>query len=98
MIFYQVHYFSPAYALRGYEWFTSKRSAQQAISKWQRSSEDDDEYDSKHPTYRRTADLAVFTITPTRAGILDALNRFANCDQIDYDGLTERKWTSEQQQ
>ena len=83
MIFYRVHYFGPLYALRGYEWFTSQRSAQQAISKWQRGRKDDDEYSASNPDRHRTADLEAITITPTKAGILDALIRFAQYDQVE---------------
>ena len=83
MIFYRVQYFAPLNSPRGYEWFTSQRSAQQAVSKWQRGTKDDHEYNSDFPEHRRTADLAAITITPTKAGILTALNRFAQYDQVE---------------
>ena len=82
--FYLLQYFSARSSPRGYEWFTSRRSAQQAATAWQRSTEDDDdEYDSDFPEHRRTADLEVITITPTKAGILDALNTHARDDQTE---------------
>ena len=84
MIFYRVHYVGPTGSVRGYDWFTSKRSAQQAIRWWIRESHEDHEYNARFPKdYQRTADLAAITITPTKAGILDALNNYAYCDEVE---------------
>ena len=80
---WRLQYFSVQNSPRGYEWFTSRRSAQQAATAWQRAIENDSEYDSDFPEHRRTADLEAITITPTKAGILDALNTHARDDQTE---------------
>jgi hypothetical protein len=78
--FYRLQYFNVNTSPRGYAWFTSRASAQQGATAWQRSTKDDDEYDPDYTDFRRTADLAIITVTPTKAGILDALNLHASDD------------------
>ena len=78
--FYRQHRFNPTNACRGYVWFTSRASAQRAATAWRRSSEEDVEYNPDYPDHLRWTELEVITITPTKAGLLDALNEHADND------------------
>ena len=82
--FYRLRYFNPTNRGHGYEWFTSRASAQRAATAWRRSSKDDFEYDPNEPDSLRSSELKVITITPTKAGLLDALNYFATHESTEY--------------
>ncbi|WP_166306415.1 hypothetical protein [Bradyrhizobium sp. 2S1] len=64
MRFYQVHRLAEGGQSAGYEYFTSKRAADRAVSDWR----DDD--------LEQIANVEPIDITPTRAGILLALNTY----------------------
>lgn len=88
--FYRLNYFNMNYCGNGeecpraYKWFTSRASAQRAAAAWRRSSKDDFEYDPDEPDSLRKSELKVITITPTKAGLLDALNQYARDDVTVY--------------
>jgi hypothetical protein len=66
MKFYSVHRTTEAGASAGYEWFTSKRKADAAATKWRTDNPDE------------TATVGEWEIEPTKAGILAALNLHAS--------------------
>lgn len=68
MKFYQVHRTCEAGTSAGYEYHGSKREADKAANAWIRNGSETDEHG---------ANVTVIDVAPTRAGILAALNRYA---------------------
>jgi hypothetical protein len=66
MRFYRVHRYSSSDGSFGYEFFVSKTDAEKAAREWNADSEGD------------PAEVDLIEIEPTKAGILDALNRYAD--------------------
>jgi hypothetical protein len=83
MRFYRVlmpnWYFDQHHAGYGYEWFTSRVEARRATTVWKR---DQREADKLAGEYNKDAgvDVEVIEITPTKKGILAALNEHARHD------------------
>lgn len=72
MTFYQLHRTHSAGESAGYEYFTSLKDAERAAAAWRRS----DDSLLEHGTA-----IDKIEVKPTKAGILRALNRYANhCD------------------
>lgn len=67
MRFYQVHLIAEGGESAGYQWFTRQREAQAAITHW-----------TKDKSVEHDADMKLVDIKPTKAGILAALNRYAD--------------------
>jgi len=70
MKFYQLHRTCEAGTSAGYEYFTSRREAKRALAVWRRNSPGD--------VQDQQGDIEPIEIEPTRAGIVHALNRYAN--------------------
>lgn len=70
MKFYRVTFYSAQDGYAGYEWSTSKRSAQRAAAKWIEAKGENDE-DAR-------SDIEEINIVPTRVGILEALRFHAS--------------------
>lgn len=70
MKFYQLHLTHEAGTSVGFRWFTSKREAESHLANWRRNSPGD--------VQDQTGEITPVNIEPTRAGILKALNRYAN--------------------
>jgi hypothetical protein len=68
--FYKLHRTHEAGISAGLEYFTSRRAAESALSIWRRNSPGDVE--------DQTGEIEVIEVEPTRAGILSALNKYAN--------------------
>jgi hypothetical protein len=65
---YQLHRIHEAGESAGYEYFSSKREAAKAASEWRKSTPGPDD---DHET-----EIKEIEVTPTKAGILAALNRY----------------------
>ena len=79
MRFYRVLYFDQHHAGHGYAWFTSRVEAQWDIVRWKR---DQREETKSAGEFVKDAggDVDVIEITPTKKGILAALNEHASHD------------------
>lgn len=69
MRFYQLHRTHEAGVSAGYSYYASKREAQSALATWRKNSPGD--------VQDQTGTIEPIEVTPTRAGILAALNRYA---------------------
>lgn len=67
MRFYQVASFTIDGSSTGFDFYSDKRTAQRAVREVANYSDD-----------RERAEMTVIEVTPTKAGILDALNRLAS--------------------
>jgi hypothetical protein len=72
MRFYQLHRLQSAGESAGYEFFRTKRQAEKAKREWLVPPPD-------NPAWLElaAAEIKIITVTPTRAGIVAALNRHA---------------------
>lgn len=69
MRFYRVHYTTDCGSSAGYDWFTCRRKAEQEARAWRRDNPDE------------TTAIRAVEVSPTRAGILRALNLYgSHCD------------------
>ena len=73
MKFYRVHLYGDTGVSFGYEWFTSRKEAEQ-----RKRELDDERSDSDKADGMDEAEITEHLIEPTKAGILAALNRLAN--------------------
>jgi transposase len=88
MTFYRVWYFTQDHAGRGYDWFTSRVEARRALTAWKRHQREEDEKDCEWlDAVDRCQNLGhawgtveVVDISPTKKGILAALNEHARHD------------------
>ena len=81
MRFYRVWYVDQHHSGYGYEWFTSRVEARRATTVWKRNRREADKLAGEfHPGEEMAPRVEVIEITPTKAGVLDALNKHARND------------------
>lgn len=73
MKFYRVHLTHDAGESAGYEYFASRRLAEARVAEWYKEHKGLDADDGA-----TGADIYEIWISPTKAGILEALNRYAS--------------------
>lgn len=72
MKFYRVHFTTNGGCSAGYLFFSRKGEAGRWVTKFNR----ENAFDPKDPQPTETAEMDTIEVKPTKAGILDALNRY----------------------